>query len=75
MRTPQQHSLREQATRPAGLINTAERLSELAELLAAGLARNTCKSSPLSADCGEGSLDFTVDRSGHAPTKQTGERA
>jgi hypothetical protein len=44
-----------------------ERLSELAEVLAAGLSRlEARKSSRKSAEFGESSLHFTPDQSGHA---------
>ena len=43
-----------------------ERLSEIAEILAAGLQRLLARqSSQKSADCGESSLDFRGERSGH----------
>jgi hypothetical protein len=46
----------------------AERLAEIAEILAAGLMRlRARKSSPKSADCGEISLDFLGRRSGPDP--------
>ena len=50
------------------------RLAELGELLAAGLMRlHARKSSRVSADRGDSSVDFTPDRSGHAaaPTRRT----
>jgi hypothetical protein len=44
-----------------------EYLAEIAELLAAGLMRlRVRKSSGISADFGESSVDFTPDQSGHA---------
>jgi hypothetical protein len=44
-----------------------ERLSEIAEILAAGLMRLRARqSSSLSADRGEGSLDYPGHQSGHA---------
>ena len=47
----------------------ADRLAELGELLAAGLMRlQAGKSSRLSADRGDSSVDFVPDRSGHADT-------
>lgn len=53
----------------------AERLDEIAEILAAALMRlRARKSSPLSADCGESSLDTPATRSVHAPAfKQRGQ--
>ena len=43
-------------------------LSELAEILAAGLMRlGARKSSRMSGDFGESSLHFAPDQSGHAP--------
>ena len=46
-----------------------ERLAEIAEILARGLMRlHARKSSPLSADRGDSSVDFLPDRSGHADT-------
>jgi hypothetical protein len=46
---------------------SAERLSEIAEILALGLQRlRARKSSPLSGDRGESSLHSGADRSGHA---------
>jgi hypothetical protein len=47
-------------------ISSAERLTELADILAAGLIRKTgLKSSPKSPEIGEISLDFSGDQSGH----------
>jgi len=51
-----------------------ERLAELGEILARGLIRlHARKSSPLSADRGDSSVDFLPDRSGHAdaPRRRT----
>jgi len=51
-----------------------ERLAELGQILAAGLMRlRARKSSPLSADRGDSSVDFLPDRSGHAdaPRRRT----
>ena len=46
--------------------SSAERLSEIAEILAAGLMRLVArKSSPISADPGESSLDLSAAESGH----------
>ncbi len=51
-------------------MTAADRLDEVAELLAAGLVRlRAPKSSELSADPGESSLHFSPDRSGHALRK------
>ena len=53
-------------TNPAHLSPT-ERLDEIAEILAAGLMRlRARKSTPLSPDCGESSLDCPGHQSGHA---------
>jgi len=44
-----------------------ERIAEIAEILALGLMRlHARKSSELSADCGDSSVDLLPDRSGHA---------
>jgi hypothetical protein len=49
------------------LMTPAERLDEIAEILAAGLLRlHTRKSSSLSRDPGESSLDCVAHLSGHA---------
>jgi hypothetical protein len=51
-----------------------ERLAELGEILALGLMRlQARKSSRLSADPGDSSVDFLPDRSGHAdaPIRRT----
>jgi hypothetical protein len=51
-----------------------ERLAELGQILAAGLMRlHARKSSPLSADRGDSSVDFLPDQSGHAdaPKRRT----
>jgi hypothetical protein len=49
------------------LMTPAERLAEIAEILAAGLIRLRARqSSPLSPDSGESSLDCYARRSGHA---------
>ncbi len=46
-----------------------ERLAELGQILAASLMRlHARKSSPLSADRRDSSVDFLPDRSGHADT-------
>jgi len=48
--------------------NGGERLTEIAEILAAGLSRLVArKSSRKSAEIGESSLHFTPDQSGDAP--------
>ena len=48
-------------------LSPADRLAELGQILAAGLMRlHARKSSPLSADRGDSSVDFLPDRSGHA---------
>ena len=47
-------------------MTAAERLDEIADILAAGLIRlSSRKSSQISADRGESSLDFSPDQSGH----------
>jgi hypothetical protein len=47
--------------------NSNDRIAEVASILAVGLQRFTARqSSELSADCGESSLHFTHDQSGHA---------
>jgi hypothetical protein len=49
-------------------MSAAERLYEIAELLAAGLIRlHRRKSSPISRDYGEISLDFSANQRGDAP--------
>jgi len=55
-------------------LTPSERLAELGEILAAGLMRlHARKSTPLSADRGDSSVDFLPDRSGHAdaPRRRT----
>jgi hypothetical protein len=53
-------------------MDSAERLDEISEILAAGLMRlRVRKSSPLSADCGESSLDCAARQSGHANVLNT----
>jgi hypothetical protein len=48
-------------------LSAAERLDEIAEILASGLMRlRARKSSALSRDSGESSLDFSADQRGHA---------
>jgi hypothetical protein len=48
-------------------LSPAERLAELAEILATGLMRLRARqSTPLSAHCGESSLDCAARQSGHA---------
>jgi hypothetical protein len=55
----------------ADRLSAAERLDEISEILAAGLMRlRARKSSPLSPDHGESSLDFSPDQGGHAPGKE-----
>ena len=50
-----------------GRLSARERIAELADILAAGLMRlKARKSSHLSADCGESSLDCAAHRSSHA---------
>ncbi len=51
----------------------AERLAELGRILAAGLIRMKARqSSPLSADRGEGSVDISRLKSGHATRDSQG---
>jgi hypothetical protein len=55
-------------------LTPAERLAELGQILALGLMRlHARKSSRLSADCGESSVDFLPNRSTHAdaPERRT----
>ena len=56
-------------------MSVAERLDEIARILAAGFMRlKARKSSSLSGHGGESSLDFSAGESGHAnPRKGTGE--
>jgi hypothetical protein len=57
-------------------LSAAERLDEIAEILASGLMRlRARKSSALSRDSGESSLDFSADQRGHAPTREREARA
>jgi hypothetical protein len=52
-------------------LSDAERLDEIAEILAAGFTRlRARKSSPLSRDPGESSLDFSGDQGGHARPRE-----
>ena len=58
------------------LMTAAERLDEVAEILAAGLMRVRARqSTPESAECGEGSLDCAGDQSGHANVLNKGGMA
>ena len=53
-------------------MSAAERLDEIADILAAGLIRlHARKSTPLSRDCGEICLDFSPDRRGHVDVHKT----
>ena len=55
------------------LTSPAERLAELGRILAAGLIRiKASKSSPLSADSGESSVDYVPPKSGHATCNSGG---
>ena len=57
-----------------GLMTAAERLGEVAEILAAGLMRARARqSSPQSTDLGDSSLDCPADQSGHANVLKGGE--
>jgi len=52
-------------------LKPTDRLAELGQILAAGLMRlHARKSSRLSADRGDSSVDFLPDRSGHADTPE-----
>jgi hypothetical protein len=52
-----------------------DRLTEIAQILAAGLMRlRNRQSTPLSGDQGEGSLDCHGTQSGHAESKTSGEQ-
>ena len=52
--------------------NHAERIAEIVEILAVGLTRLWArKSSRISADCGEISLDYAGTQSGHANALKT----
>ena len=53
-------------------MSAAERLDEIADLLAAGLIRlRARKSSALSRDGGESSLDFSPDQRGHVSVQNS----
>jgi len=53
-------------------LSAAERLAEVAEILAAGLIRlHARQSTPLSAACGDSSLDCAAHQSGHAAAVTT----
>jgi hypothetical protein len=52
-------------------LSTAERLDEIADILAAGLMRlRARKSSQISGAPGESSLDFSADQRGHARPRE-----
>lgn len=53
----------------------ADRIAEIGEILARGLARLRARQSrPLSEDRGENSVDFSVDQRGHvAPNTNVGD--
>lgn len=52
-------------------MTAAERLDEVADILAVGLIRlKARKSSRLSADRGESSVDFMARQSGHVPVNR-----
>ena len=56
-------------------MSAAERLAEIAEILAAGLMRLRARqSSHLSADHGESSLDFSPNQRGHAHPRESEAR-
>ncbi len=51
---------------PTAMLSPAERVTEIAEILAAGLMRLVAsKSTPNSADTGDSLLDFSPSESGH----------
>jgi hypothetical protein len=53
---------------------SAERLTDIAEILAIGLMRLVArKSSPILANSGESSLDFSAIKSGHPTPDRAGE--
>ena len=53
-------------------MSAAERLDEIADILAAGLIRlRARKSTPLSGDRGESSLDFSPDQRGHVSAQDS----
>ena len=57
-----------------GLMSAAERLDEIADILAAGLMRlRARKSSALSGDHGESCLDFPATQRMHANHARSGE--
>ena len=57
-------------------MTTAERLGELASILAAGLIRlQACKSRQLSMDRGDSYLDLPPLRSGHEPVETKTEKS
>jgi hypothetical protein len=56
----------------ANRMTAAERLDEIADLLAAGLMRlRARKSSALSRDRGDSSLDFSPDQRGHVSVRDS----
>jgi hypothetical protein len=70
---PHQEALAMNALHPDRMTST-ERLAEIGELLGAAFIRlQARKSRPLSDDCGESSLDFTLDQRGHAGVLTDGE--
>jgi hypothetical protein len=57
-------------------LSAAERLDEIADILAAGLMRlRARKSSQISRDPGESSLDFLANQRGHARAREREGRA
>jgi hypothetical protein len=57
-------------------LSAADRLDEIADILAAGLMRlRTRKSSALSRDVGESSLDYSPNQRGHARAREREARA
>lgn len=55
-------------------LSPAERIAEIGQILALGLARlHVRKSSPLSAARGDSFVDLLPDRSGHAATLTNGK--
>jgi len=58
-------------SQPPAAMNPAERLAEIAEILARGLIRlHAREASPLSADRGDSFVDLPPHRSGHANAPQ-----
>jgi hypothetical protein len=57
----------------AGMLSAAERLNEIAEIMALGLIRlHARQSTPISAHSGDSSLDCAARQSGHANALSNG---